>query len=655
MMLNFARRCVLGAVIAYIGLPAAVDAAPPELPRVLIDTAIVRATGRTIAVAAGGDLQAALDAAQPGDTISLAAGATFVGTFHLRAKSGTDWITIRSSSEALLPRPGTRVGRADVGAMATLVAPPGAPAVVADAGAHHVRLIGLEIRPAPGTYTFALVVLGSSTETNPAALPHHLIIDRCYVHGDPTAGGKRGIELNSASTAVIDSYLADWAGYGQDTQAIAGWNGPGPFALINNFIEGAGENVMFGGADPMVPGLVPSDIEVRRNTISKPLAWNFNDSVAWSGVRWSVKNLFELKNAQRVLIDGNVFEHHWVDAQSGPSIVFTVRNQDGTAPWSIVADVTFSNNVVRNVAAGVSILGHDDIHPAQQAQRIAILNNLFVGVGGAKWGGNGRLFQILNGAADVTIDHNTAFHTAHIVVADGAPSPRFVFTNNIALHNDYGVFGSGAGMGTAALSAYFPAAVFVRNVLIGGPSHLYPPDNFFPATTADVGFVDLTGGNVALSAASPLRGAATDGRDPGVDASRLSAALSGTAMAPTPPSTPPSAPADSAPDTEAGPPAPPVLRVDTVPTIRIVSPGDGSRVGRHRAAVRVRGTDDTGVASIDVYVDGALLGSLACGGRHCTGRVTWDTRNLRAGSHTVRAVARDRAGQTSEAAITVVR
>jgi len=126
-------------------------------------------------------------------------------------------------------------------------------------------------------------------------------------------------------------------------------------------------------------------------------------------------------------------------------------------------------------------------------------------------------------------------------------------------------------------------------------------------------------------------------------------------MAPTPPSTPPSAPADSAPDTEAGPPAPPVLRVDTVPTIRIVSPGDGSRIGRQRAVVRVRGTDDTGVASIDVYVDGALLGSLACGGRQCTGRVTWDTRKLRAGSHTVRGVARDRAGQTSEAAITVVR
>ena len=35
-----------------------------------------------IAVAAGGDLQSAIDRAAPGDTITLDAGATFVGQFH---------------------------------------------------------------------------------------------------------------------------------------------------------------------------------------------------------------------------------------------------------------------------------------------------------------------------------------------------------------------------------------------------------------------------------------------------------------------------------------------------------------------------------------------------------------------------------------------
>src|SRR5436190_1054560 len=43
------------------------------------------------------EFQSALDAAQPGDTIMLAAGATLVGSFSLPAKSGSDIITITTS------------------------------------------------------------------------------------------------------------------------------------------------------------------------------------------------------------------------------------------------------------------------------------------------------------------------------------------------------------------------------------------------------------------------------------------------------------------------------------------------------------------------------------------------------------------------------
>lgn len=61
-----------------------------ELPRVYVDTRIVQrpSTSRTIAVAANGDFQAAIDAAQPGDVITLAAGATYIGNFILRRKEG---------------------------------------------------------------------------------------------------------------------------------------------------------------------------------------------------------------------------------------------------------------------------------------------------------------------------------------------------------------------------------------------------------------------------------------------------------------------------------------------------------------------------------------------------------------------------------------
>jgi hypothetical protein len=60
---------------------------------------------------------------------------------------------------------------------------------------------------------------------------------------------------------------------------------------------------------------------------------------AFAGVTWSVKNLLELKNARRVTIRGNVLENNWVSAQAGFAILFTVRNEDGAAPWAVIEDV----------------------------------------------------------------------------------------------------------------------------------------------------------------------------------------------------------------------------------------------------------------------------------------------------------------------------
>jgi hypothetical protein len=71
------------------------------------------AWGATLTVNAGGHLQAAIDAAQPEDAIVLQVGATFTGPFKLRAKNGTAYITIRSSTadSQLLPA-GTRIAPA---------------------------------------------------------------------------------------------------------------------------------------------------------------------------------------------------------------------------------------------------------------------------------------------------------------------------------------------------------------------------------------------------------------------------------------------------------------------------------------------------------------------------------------------------------------
>ena len=69
----------------------------------------VSATGNSILVNAGGDLQAAIDSAGPGDEIVLAAGARFIGNYTLRAKTQPGTVIIRSSHLTSLPE-GTRVG-----------------------------------------------------------------------------------------------------------------------------------------------------------------------------------------------------------------------------------------------------------------------------------------------------------------------------------------------------------------------------------------------------------------------------------------------------------------------------------------------------------------------------------------------------------------
>ena len=79
------------------------------------------ASAATLTVNAGGSLQAAIDAAQPGDTIVLQAGATFTGQFILRAKGGSAYITIRSSTpDASLPGAGTRITPAHAPLLAKL-------------------------------------------------------------------------------------------------------------------------------------------------------------------------------------------------------------------------------------------------------------------------------------------------------------------------------------------------------------------------------------------------------------------------------------------------------------------------------------------------------------------------------------------------------
>jgi hypothetical protein len=469
-------------------------------------------TAANINVPANGNLQSALNSAHPGDTITLVAGATYTGNFTLAHNPGPQWITIQSSAMSALP-PGTRVSIAKASYMPKLVSPNGAAVIAAATGADYYRIQGIEVRPAAGVYAQDLIQIGTASETYADQLPHHFDFDRDYIHGDPKAGSKRGIALNGATITVENCYMSAFTSTWQDTQALEGWNGPGPFTIKNNYLEAGTENVAFGGAVPSIQGMVPSDILVQNNSFFKPLSWRVGDP-SYAGVPVWVKNHFELKNAQRVMIDHNVFENNWVGAdQRGFALVFTVRTESNAVPWAVVNDVKVTNNTIRHSAAGINFLGHDDDPMgAGSSARLLIQNNIWEDIS-SNWGGDGRLFQILNGVKSVMIDHNTAFEEGFFAIFDLVASANVNFTNNIAYIG--GGLASSSGNGTAALTHFDAGAVFARNALIGGTANGYPANNYFPASVSQVDFVNFAGGNYALAAGSPYKGKGTDGKDLG--------------------------------------------------------------------------------------------------------------------------------------------
>ncbi|HKY41685.1 MAG TPA: right-handed parallel beta-helix repeat-containing protein, partial [Pyrinomonadaceae bacterium] len=355
-------------------------------------------------------------------------------------------------------------------------------------------------------YIYNVIDLGKSEYKSLSQFPHHLIFDRCYVRSPGLNKARRGFGLNSGDTTISNSYISGFAGAGDETQGICGWNGPGPFKIINNYIEGGGQNIMFGGADPAVPNLVPSDIEIRRNFMYKPQEW--------SG-RAAIKAVIELKNARNVIIDGNVLE----SAALTGAFVLTVRNQGGKAPWSTLEDITITNNIVRHSAAGFSILGLDNYQKSQQAKRIRIANNLLVDIGPDY----SAVFMIGCCADTLTVEDNTVQHTGNIMTCYGTPMANFTFRNNILQYNEYGLYCQ-----PNMLSPGSRGNVIVDNrraIAQNGLPPTIPKGTMVVSSFDEVGFVDFTSGDWRLAAGSKVKRKGVNNTDPGVDFEALAGAV----------------------------------------------------------------------------------------------------------------------------------
>jgi hypothetical protein len=468
----------------------------------------------TVSVPASGDLQAAIDKARPGDTIELERGATYTGHFTLPAMppGGGAFITIRTGGPAAVPD-GARIGPAHADALAKLRSPDGETVLATAPGAHHWRVMLVEVLATGVRRDLITLGDGSRAQTTVSQIPHDLVLDRVYVHNtDPAQGLRRAIALNSASTTITGSYIVDVKDAGADSQAICGWNGPGPFTITNNYLEAAAENLLFGGADPSVADLVPSDITISGNHFSK--------AAAWRRERWVVKNVLELKNARRVRIVGNILEYSWEAGQTGYAVLFTVRNQDGGCPWCEIRDVVFEKNLVRHAGGAVQILGRDNVHPSGLTQSIVIRNNVFADIDNQRWGGNGYAFLVIGGPKQITIDHNTIVqeHGSGLVQVEGPPIAEFSFTNNIAWHHEYGFMGSDHAPGNDTIAAFFPGSRISSNVLAGGDARRLPSGNRTPSPQEVCAeLASCESGDYRLKPGSAWRSAGVEHTQLGVD------------------------------------------------------------------------------------------------------------------------------------------
>ena len=251
------------------------------------------AVPRTWTVAAGGDVQAALNAAQPGDTILLQAGATFVGNFVLPAKAGGEHITLRSSApDNALPGPNIRMTPSYASLLPKLRSPNSTPALSTAPGAHHYRLMQLEfLSNAQGYGDMVALGDGFDAQSSLTMVPHDLIVDRVYMHGDPVVGQKRGDRAEQRGDHHHQSYIAQHQG---DRPGLAGdrrVERPGTVPHREQ-LPGGGERERLFRRNRSVDSRPRA---VRHHVHAQPPleAARLADRAA-SG---TVKNLFELKNA----------------------------------------------------------------------------------------------------------------------------------------------------------------------------------------------------------------------------------------------------------------------------------------------------------------------------------------------------------------------
>jgi hypothetical protein len=549
-----------------------------ELPKTCYYTALdgTPSPGKQIHVAKNSKLADAVEGAKCGDTLLLAAGASY-DVNELPAKKCDDqhYITVRTDApDSQLPPEGTRISPA----WAAVASLPGRPAFAQPSGGPAKLMATLNVRRPSGAIVgdhirFIGIEWTTSADANIAriaAVEHsnHVIFDRNWFHpaDGVEVGHAIGIVDGSNTIAVINSYINGLyciAGTGKctDATAVGGGSGDEPIftlKIVNNFLESAGEQILFGGSAATIN---PSDIEIRRNHLFRPMLWKEGEpgyTPTASGRPFVVKNNFELKNGVRVLFEANLLENTWGGfSQTGYSILITPKNQSGRCPLCRVNDVTVRYNRIRNAAGALQIANALAKEGAAAADggRYSIHDLFIDGLHERDFKGGGTFLIFVSERPpvhDIQIDHVTAFVPgALMAILAHEKQSNFSLTNSVFSVGDkrQPITSAGGGPeacasknqalgGEAVLAACFEPYKFDHNLIIAGGKGSFPKGNSVVGSAEAAGIRDLKD-NISkdprlchakgpgCSKISPGVGAASDGRDLGADIDGLEAAIAG--------------------------------------------------------------------------------------------------------------------------------
>lgn len=541
-----------------IVIPGPISIYDPSGPKLRIVTsdmmdrfAAAKASGTTYVVTNAATLSAALAAAVGGDVIKIGTGVNISDGYgftfrNLGTPSNFCFIVsekIYDGTASTLSGGGGGVGGSRalpslVGEMGTVQTANNAVSTFVTApGACYYWFIGIEatINPTGTGFSNGLFQIGLS-ETLVSDQPHHIYISKSYIHGTDTLDTRRAIVGNGNYLVLEDSYIDNIHVNGFEAAGFGCWQGGGPFKINNNFIAAASQSVLFGGSDPQIANLIPSDMEVNHNHFYKPLAW-------LTEAGYTIKNHYEHKNGRQGELIGNVFQNSWASGQSGNSLLFQVLSDGNTAAWTSITDMIIRRNKIIGCGLGIVLLarvayGTNALMPTTPLSRFLIEDLLVIDVG-LNPGDSGRVLQLSGDLQDVNIRHITGEGLNAAIITDGGLGPAHNFKLDACIlgRGAYGIFGNAVGEGKAALDAYMGNYEYNDNLVYESLVAPYTGaiqasvyagmglNDFVEDVKADVKFIDPDNGNWRLDPTSPYYKLASDGKDFGCDQDAIEAEI----------------------------------------------------------------------------------------------------------------------------------